>query len=269
MLPNPYINPVTNFSFETFRTFRAVGLSRIFMQQTLDVPQGNGNPVLCIPGFITPDASMKDLRVYLEQIGYNAYGWNNGFNWGPQSVPLVNVMERVRDISERNDGKPVDIIGQSLGGTYALGLASSLKDTGLVGRVITLGSPINERLIADGDDGINPIASVGFDMMNDKEHPDVTHFMETMADVIESGLPDTPVTSIYSLFDGVVNAELSQFEGDHPLKENIGVYFSSHTGMGFDPLIRFVIADRLSQEPGTLPEFNGKDYVPFPQFAYH
>jgi Esterase/lipase len=48
----------------------------------LRAPKGDGHPVLTLPGFLASDLSMAPMRRYLKELGYDAYAWNMGRNFG-------------------------------------------------------------------------------------------------------------------------------------------------------------------------------------------
>ena len=54
----------------------------------LTAPQGDGHPVLILPGFMTSDMSTSVLRKYLKQLGYDPHTWDLGRNLGPAHVRL-------------------------------------------------------------------------------------------------------------------------------------------------------------------------------------
>ena len=66
--------------------------------------------------------------------------------------------------------------------------------------------------------------------------------------------PKVPTTSIYSRTDGVVAWQCS-LNPDDPLAENIEVH-ASHVGMGANPFVLYVIADRLAQDPSAWQRFD-------------
>ena len=63
-----------------------------------------------------------------------------------------------------------------------------------------------------------------------------------------------PLTSIYSRTDGVVAWQCS-LEPAGPLSENIEV-MGSHIGLGVNPAVLYVIADRLAQPEGAWHPFD-------------
>jgi len=101
-------------------------------------PRGDGHPVLVYPGFGAGDGSTEPLRRVLGLLGYKAIGWGAGRNTGMRPEWLAEGAARVRAL-QREHGRKVSLIGQSLGGIYARELAKRAPDE--VRCVITLGTP--------------------------------------------------------------------------------------------------------------------------------
>ncbi|SFS12638.1 alpha/beta hydrolase fold [Sphingomonas jatrophae] len=99
---------------------------------------GNGRPVMVIPGFLTSDVRTAALRRALTAAGYDAHGWGLGRNLGVTPHLLDALEDRIRTAG---DGRPVALVGWSLGGLYARELAARTPD--LVERVVTMGSPFS------------------------------------------------------------------------------------------------------------------------------
>ena len=59
--------------------------------------------------------------------------------------------------------------------------------------------------------------------------------------------PPRPTTSIFSRSDGVVAWQCSVQEAEHPHQNENVELSASHFGMGFNPMVLYVIADRLAQ----------------------
>lgn len=106
-------------------------------------PRGpiDGPPCLVIPGFLTSDRSCMELRKALAEQGWRVYGWNQGINHG---VKLDTFQKLEQLINVLYDGRPVLLVGWSLGGLYARELARKMPDK--VEAVATLGSPIHGSL---------------------------------------------------------------------------------------------------------------------------
>lgn len=104
-----------------------------------NVPRGNGEPVLLLPGYFAGDWAMAPMAQWLRRIGYNPYLSGIDFNLGCPREKLERLEVRVARIA-RETGDRVAIIGHSLGGVLARSLGGELP--GLVSRVIGLGAPI-------------------------------------------------------------------------------------------------------------------------------
>ncbi len=223
-------------------------------------PQGEGRPVMLLPGFGANEKSLKLLDGFLSLKGYTVYDWQQGRNLGPKAVPLQRVAERVRDISALHDGKPVSLVGQSLGGTYAAAVAAFLQKENLIDRIITLGSPINSDLVENKQDGANVLASFFFDKLNPPDHMDVARFMKLMREIDKTNIPDIAMSCLYSHYDGVVSAEASQTNLESPNHENINISPISHLGMGISHRVNHIIADRLAEPIENRQPYSSRNY---------
>jgi pimeloyl-ACP methyl ester carboxylesterase len=103
------------------------------------MPRGRGGPVLVLPGRGVDDRSTLPLRSFLQLLGHAPTGWGLGANDGdlPRLIPLA--AERASDLAA-SSGRPVALVGQSMGGAIAREVAR--RWPAAVRRVITLGSPI-------------------------------------------------------------------------------------------------------------------------------
>ena len=201
------------------------------------MPTGDGHPVLVLPGFMADDASTMALRSVLRSRGYRVHRWGLGRNLGPRASVVDGLVGRF-DAIHRQSGRPVSLVGWSLGGIYARALARSRPRA--VRRVITLGSPFRMRR------GDRSNASRLFDRLNPGPG-----LRDPLA-LEEPPLP-VPSTAIYTRTDGVARWHLC-IEAERPLAENIEVR-GSHCGLGHNPAVILAIADRLAQPEGTFRRF--------------
>jgi len=44
--------------------------------------EGQGRPVLVLPGFYSPDRATRRCRAHLSRLGYQSHGWRLGRNYG-------------------------------------------------------------------------------------------------------------------------------------------------------------------------------------------
>ncbi len=151
-------------------------------------PAGDGHPVIVFPGLGAGDFSTVPLRNFLSSHGYDTYGWDLGFNFGPRHGVLKKSVDRVAEIHETTKRK-VSLIGWSLGGLYAREFAKALPKH--VRSVITLGTPF-----AGDPKATNAWRFYEFvsgHKLDDKKM--LAHLKEA---------PPMPTTSIFSRTDGVV-----------------------------------------------------------------
>ncbi len=203
------------------------------------LPRGDGHPVLVLPGLGASDTSTLPLRQFLQQRGYTAYTWQQGFNFGPRHGVLDAVRARARHIAERH-GSRLSLVGWSLGGIYAREIAKEQPD--IARCVVTLGSPFAGPPQATNAWRFYELVS-GQSVKAD----------EALLAQIRTP-PGCPTTSIYSRSDGVVAWPCSLNE-PAPHTENIEVQ-ASHLGLGLNPLALYAVADRLAQPEGAWRPFD-------------
>lgn len=107
----------------------------------LEVPRARSPKIaILLPGFGTHPFRMRYMARQLERAGHKAKRWGLGFNLGASEALFEHLSDRVLAVHERY-GKPVVLIGWSLGGVYARELAKRHPD--IVLKVITMGSPFS------------------------------------------------------------------------------------------------------------------------------
>ena len=213
--------------------------SRPFLE---NLPSGDGHTVMTLPGFLATDRSMSVMRDYLSRWGYDARRWQMGRNVGLNRQRAIEKLldRRLKKLFEESGGK-VSLVGWSLGGLYAREMAR--RNPQFVRNVITLGAPIGE-----------PKATtiwrlyeyVSGQSLSDRE-------VRKRIDSLRNPIPDVPVTAIYSKSDAIVSWEIAKIPPGKKV-ENIGIN-TSHLGMGFNPAVYFVLADRLRREEGDWTPF--------------
>jgi pimeloyl-ACP methyl ester carboxylesterase len=216
----------------------------------MHAPQGDGHPVLLLPGFMGSEGSLIALEVYLRNRGYAVQTWGLGRNVGFRPGHASALEQKIRYMHHES-GRKVSLVGWSLGGVFALYGAHQASEC--VRNVVTLGSPVT--VDAEG----NAVPSLLKALYRLVAHPMGTaaHSMQPRTKTLRDRkqLP-MPMSCLYSLSDGVVPPQEATMEGDPSRHENVRVW-GSHTGLGFNPLVLQIVADRLAQ-----PEDQWKPYRP-------
>jgi pimeloyl-ACP methyl ester carboxylesterase len=204
------------------------------------IAQGDGHPVLVLPGFTTSDRSTELLRAVLTRNGHAAHGWKLGRNMGAHPAVLRGMQQRLLDL-RRESGRNVSLLGWSLGGIFARELARRHPD--VVRTVITLASPYRFR------PGDRSHASSLYDSVGPPADP----FLGGIPAEEEREPVPVPTTSIYTRTDGIVRWHTC-IDTIGAACENIEV-FGTHSGLGYNIPATIAIADRLASPEGEWRPF--------------
>jgi pimeloyl-ACP methyl ester carboxylesterase len=203
-------------------------------------PRGDGHPVLVLPGLMAADSSTRPLRRTLRRLGYHVHGWKLGRNIGPTPEAIKGMGARLDDLLQRH-GRTISLIGWSLGGIYAREMAR-LRPLD-VRQVITLGTPF--RMTNQSQSR----AHRTYQRFSDRHEPGLA--LRTTDGTYKP--VSVPSTSVYSKLDGIVSWRACIDEVG-PQSENVAV-IGSHVGLGHNPAVLWVIADRLAQPEGSWRPF--------------
>ncbi|MEL6891096.1 MAG: hypothetical protein AAFP84_05850 [Actinomycetota bacterium] len=192
-------------------------------REVLGAPSGDGRTVMLVPGFKTTDRSLVPLRTFLGSRGHHARDWGFGVNNGDVDGLLERTKERVVELAERS-GRPINLVGWSLGGVYARESARDHPEH--VHRVATMGTPL-----------FGPRHTIGHSFYSEDELTRIDgQIDERSAEPIRR-----PVLAIYSRNDGIVDWRACP-DTETPDARNVEVA-SGHVGMGLDPTVWRRIAD--------------------------
>lgn len=202
------------------------------------------NPVVVLPGLGAGDRSTAPLRYFLSKNGFKVKGWGLGINnagrglisdlselsdrWdvdrdrphnGEGEVPALcdKVTDQVQALSEEL-GRPVHVIGWSLGGYLAREVARDLPEH--VASVVTMGAPV---LGGPKYSAVAPLFKA--------RKVDLDWIEQGIAERFETPITQ-PITVIYSKSDGIVywSAAMDNFS---PNVTHIEVK-TSHLGIGLN-----------------------------------
>jgi pimeloyl-ACP methyl ester carboxylesterase len=145
----------------------------------------DGPPAYVIPGFVASDKTCSALRHALAEAGWRTFPWDLGLNKGAYPDVLRHLRQRLEVI---HDGRPVLLVGWSLGGLFARELAREVPE--MVRAVVTLGSPFS------GDPHMNNVWRLYEWVAGHKvDDPPVPHYPDK---------PPVPTLAIWSRRDGIV-----------------------------------------------------------------
>jgi pimeloyl-ACP methyl ester carboxylesterase len=219
----------------------------------MDLPPGDGHPVLTLPGFLASDRSTRVIRRYVYDWGYDSFRWRLGRNLGPSNLRNMDSLldARLHKIYKES-GRRVSVIGWSLGGLYARELAR--RNPSVVRNVVTLGSPHGDPKATNAWRLYETISGINID----------DEIIQERIDKIRDPINNVPVTAIFSKSDAIVSADIAQLPKGRQ-SENIGIN-TSHIGMGYNPVVLYLIADRLRQDADDWTPF---EFSGLRNFFYH
>jgi len=194
-----------------------------------DAARGSRQPVIVIPGFLSPDVTTARLREFLNGQDFIAHPWNCGLNVGPLPRVVAEVERQVRDLALAT-GKPVALVGVSLGGTIAREVAKSCR--GPIARVITLVSPIHLPVTTP----LAPLAEAASLLWDMQQLDALTAIAEP---------PPVPLTALFSRDDGVIDWRASVPEEAETVE--VVEVSGPHMTVCSNAQVQRIVADRLAR----------------------
>ncbi len=192
-------------------------------------PQGDGHPVLVLPGFMATAWSTYPLRAFVAGLGYSVHEWGLGRNLGPLAIGhdgrrLEDRLSEIFDLT----GRKVSLVGWSLGGVMAREVAK--RKPGMVRQVVSMGSPFASGI----------------------EASHVWHVYKAVTGTKEGDLdpasiampPPVPSTAVYSKSDGIVHWK-SCVEQDSDTTDSVEVV-AAHCALGLNASALGIVAEKLA-----------------------
>lgn len=179
----------------------------------------NPQTVMILPGFGTRPGRMRYLAEHLEAAGHVAKRWGQGRNWGPKPDTFDQVEARMLDLYVRH-GRPVVLIGWSLGGLFARELAK--RQPHAVAKVITMGSPFSGSPRAN-----NVWRAYQFITGHSVDAPPV--------EAVLSVKPPVETVALWSANDGVIAPRCAAGRPDE--RDRAIAVRCTHMGFTYDPQV--------------------------------
>ena len=213
------------------------------------------DPVLLVPGFMAGDGSLGLMRRALVQQGFRAYRSQIHANVGCTLDAAAQLEVRLESIAQRR-GSRVRIVGHSLGGMLARGVAARRPD--LVSGLVTLGSPV----LAPGAHHVSLAASVSLLVRLSRAGVPGLMSQDCVAgacarqsfDQGRAPLPEeVDFTAVYSRRDGIVDWRACL----DPAARAVEVR-ASHVGMAVDPRVITEVVRGLRPEASVVEVDRGE-----------
>ena len=184
----------------------------------------------------------QGFRVYRSQIGVNA---------GCTLAATAQLAQRLEAIVQRR-GRAAQIVGHSLGGMLARGLAVRRPD--LVSGIVTMGSPMlapaaHHLSLTASVDLLVRLSRAGVPGLMSEECVGGTCARESFEESRRPLAQEVGFTAIFSRRDGVVDWRACV----DPLARAVEVT-ASHVGMAVDPRVHDLVAAALRGEAGSVLE---------------
>jgi triacylglycerol lipase len=205
-------------------------------------PDGDGRPILLIPGFLAGDGSLSRMASWLRSGGFRTYRSGIAVNTACME-PLVERLEaRLVSVVERT-GRPAVVLGQSRGGT--LGRVLAVRRPELVEELVTLGSPIRDQMAVHRGAWLS-ISAVG--LLGTLRVPGCFSIAcrtgrccaRSRAELLGSFPSSCRWLSLYSKSDEIVKWEACLDPAAEPIEVD-----TTHIGMGFDAGVWRILAREI------------------------
>ena len=194
----------------------------------------DADPVVLVPGFLAGDGSLGLMARALREQGFRTYRSHIHANVGCTLDAGAQLEGRLEAIVQRR-GRPVQIVGHSLGGMLARGLAVRRPD--LVSGIVTMGSPMlapgaHHASLSRSVDVLIRLNRAGLRGLMSEDCVRGECARASFDESRQALEPSVAFTAIYSQRDGIVDWRACI----DPLATAIEVR-TSHVGMAVDPVV--------------------------------
>jgi pimeloyl-ACP methyl ester carboxylesterase len=212
-----------------------------------DTPHGEHRPVMLLPGFMSGDYSMSLLSRWLRRAGYAPLRSQVRLNVECSRTTLDRLTRRV-EIASLHEGRPVTLIGHSLGGIFAKTIAMRRPD--LVHGVVALGSPLlaptaSHKLLLADVALLNALNRAGLRRLMNADCVHGECAADSRAELAGPFPSALPYVSIYSKSDGIIDYKAAQDPAAHLVEVD-----GSHCGMTVNPAVYHALAQHLPAVTG-------------------
>jgi triacylglycerol lipase len=202
----------------------------------------SADPVLLVPGFLAGDATLRLMARTLREQGFRTYRSHMHANVGCTINAAAQLESRLESIVLRR-GTRVQIVGHSLGGMLARGLAVRRPD--LVSGIVTMGSPMlapgaHHAMLSFGVDMLVRLSRAGVPGLMSEECVAGTCARQSWDESREPMPDEVDFTAIYSKRDGICDWRACIDPAAIPIEVT-----ASHVGMAVDPRVIEHVTDAL------------------------
>jgi pimeloyl-ACP methyl ester carboxylesterase len=194
----------------------------------------SGEPVVLVPGFLAGDGTLGLMAAALRRQGFRTYRSHIHANVGCTLNATAQLEARLEAIAIRR-GSRVQVVGHSLGGMLARGLAVRRPD--LVSGIVTLGSPMlapgaHHRSLTASVEVLVRLSRAGVPGLMSEDCVGGSCARQSFEESRRAVPAGVGFTSIWSRRDGIVDWRACV----DPLAESVEVT-TSHVGMAVDPRV--------------------------------
>jgi pimeloyl-ACP methyl ester carboxylesterase len=194
----------------------------------------SADPVILVPGFLAGDGTLAFMARSLRQQGFRTYRSHIHANVGCTLNAAAQLESRLESIVLRR-GTRVQVVGHSLGGMLARGLAVRRPD--LVSGIVTMGSPMlapgaHHAALSFGVDVLVRLSRAGVPGLMSEECVGGSCARQSWDESREPVPDDVAFTAIYSKRDGICDWRACVDPTATPIEVT-----ASHVGMAVDPRV--------------------------------